>query len=43
LNDGAEINIWGTDPQNKDTDGDGFTDGQEVLNGFNPKGAGKAQ
>lgn len=28
----------GTDPQNSDTDGDGFDDGTEVKNGFNPLG-----
>jgi hypothetical protein len=26
----------GTDPKNKDTDGDGYFDGQEVANGYNP-------
>jgi hypothetical protein len=30
-----------TDPTNKDTDGDGYTDGAEVDHGFNPKGSGK--
>lgn len=43
LTDGAEVNIWGTDPLKKDTDGDSFPDGQEVMNGFNPKGPGKLQ
>jgi hypothetical protein len=32
----------GTDPVNPDTDGDGFKDGDEILNGYNPKGAGKS-
>ena len=26
----------GTDPNNPDTDGDGFSDGDEVANGFDP-------
>ena len=28
--------IWGTDPFNPDTDGDGFKDGEEVQSGHNP-------
>lgn len=32
-----------TDPNNRDTDGDGHLDGQEVQNGYNPLGPGKAQ
>lgn len=28
--------IWGTDPFNPDTDGDGFLDGEEVRSGHNP-------
>lgn len=28
--------IWGTDPFNSDTDGDGFKDGEEVASGHNP-------
>lgn len=28
---------YGTDPNNSDTDGDGFLDGQEVVSGFSPK------
>jgi sortase (surface protein transpeptidase) len=31
---------YGTDPNNKDTDGDGFTDGAEVAGNFNPLGSG---
>lgn len=31
----------GTDPNKKDTDGDGFDDKQEILSGNNPSGAGK--
>ncbi len=33
--------IYGTDLNNPDTDGDGFKDGEEVKNGYNPKGPGK--
>ena len=32
--------IYGTDPESADTDGDGFLDGEEVKNEFNPKGEG---
>ncbi|MBI4272665.1 hypothetical protein HY621_02330 [Candidatus Uhrbacteria bacterium] len=32
---------FGTDPQNSDTDGDGYVDGVEVRNGYSPVGAGK--
>ncbi|MEW6407356.1 MAG: binary toxin-like calcium binding domain-containing protein [Patescibacteria group bacterium] len=32
-----------TDPQNSDTDGDGYKDGDEVKNGYNPKGQGKLE
>lgn len=38
-NDGvSDINElkYGTDPNNPDTDGDGYTDGVEVANGYNP-------
>jgi len=31
----------GTDPKNKDTDGDGYIDGIEVANGYSPLGEGK--
>jgi hypothetical protein len=40
LSDIAEIEVWKTDPTNWDTDGDGFADGFEVINGFNPAGPG---
>ena len=33
--------LWGTDPDNPDTDGDSFSDGTEVKNGYNPSGQGK--
>jgi|AntRauTorckE6833_2_1112554.scaffolds.fasta_scaffold03094_3 hypothetical protein len=31
-----EINLYGTDPNNPDTDGDGFVDGIEIVRGFDP-------
>lgn len=36
LSDQDEINLWHTDPNNPDTDGDGYLDGDEVKNGYNP-------
>lgn len=33
--------FYGTDPYNPDTDGDGYLDGEEVKNHFNPLGQGK--
>lgn len=41
LFDKEEVNIYKTDPINADTDGDTFSDGSEVKNGYNPKGSGK--
>ncbi len=32
----AEERLYGTDPSNKDTDGDGYADGVEVRGGYNP-------
>ena len=32
---------YGTDPYNPDTDGDGYNDGEEIKNGYNPNGEGK--
>lgn len=32
---------FGTDPHNPDTDGDGYLDGEEIENGYNPNGVGK--
>lgn len=32
----AEEKTFGTDPQNKDTDGDGFSDGVEIASGYDP-------
>ena len=37
----AETHWYKSDPKNSDTDSDGFKDGEEVLKGYNPKGAGK--
>lgn len=37
----AEEALYGTDPQKDDTDGDGYKDGDEVRNGYNPLGSGK--
>jgi hypothetical protein len=36
-----ELNIYNTDPNNPDTDGDGYFDGDEVKNGYNPNGEGR--
>lgn len=36
LTDGAELEIYGTDPYSWDTDGDGSGDGWEVANGYDP-------
>lgn len=41
LNNVDEEAVWHTDPNNPDTDGDGYLDGYEVKNGFNPNGEGK--
>lgn len=30
--------FYNTDPQNSDTDGDGYLDGDEIKNGYNPNG-----
>lgn len=35
LSDDIELKL-GTDPNNPDTDGDGYKDGEEVANGYNP-------
>lgn len=40
LSDYEEVNIYGTDPHNPDTDCDGVPDGVEVKMGRNPKGPG---
>lgn len=31
-----EESLWGTDPNNSDTDGDGYLDGEEVASGHDP-------
>ncbi len=36
-----ETGTYGSNPYKADTDGDGYTDGQEVKAGFNPNGPGK--
>ena len=41
LSNEEEIIIWGTDPNNPDTDGDGYFDGDEVEKGYNPNGEGR--
>lgn len=41
LSDYEEVNFYKSNPAVADTDGDGFADGAEVKNGFNPLGAGK--
>lgn len=41
LFDRDEVRVYKTDPLNPDSDGDTFSDGTEVLNGYNPNGAGK--
>ena len=37
LTDTEELKIYGTDPKNSDTDGDGYLDGVEVTAGQDPK------
>lgn len=41
LDDFDELMIYNTNPLNPDTDGDGFSDGQEVDGGYNPNGEGR--
>ncbi|MBI5732204.1 MAG: hypothetical protein HY982_02485 [Candidatus Magasanikbacteria bacterium] len=41
LTDYEEIIIWKTNPLSQDTDGDSYSDGTEIKNGYNPLGAGK--
>lgn len=41
LSDKDEIDVWRTSPTKADTDGDKFSDGYEVINGYNPNGPGK--
>lgn len=37
----SEEPYYDTDPSKADTDGDGYLDGDEVTNGYNPNGSGK--
>lgn len=41
LSDADEITVYKTDPDNPDTDSDGYGDGLEVTSGYNPLGEGK--
>jgi len=41
LSDYNEVKVWFTDPLLRDTDGDTYADGEEVLNGYDPLGAGR--
>jgi Bacterial TSP3 repeat len=41
LSDIEEKKLWHTSTHNTDTDGDGYSDYTEVINGYNPKGFGK--
>lgn len=41
LSDYEEVFYWFSDPMSKNTDGDGFNDGAEVVKGYNPVGGGK--
>jgi hypothetical protein len=37
------VKIYKTDPLNPDTDGDGYKDGAEVINGYDPLKPGSAR
>lgn len=41
VSDGDEVLVWKSDPLKLDTDGDGYLDGAEIKNGYNPIGPGK--
>ena len=41
LFDREEVEVYKTNPLDADTDGDGFSDGDEVRGGYNPNGPGK--
>ena len=41
LSDREEVGIYFTDPANPDTDGDGFSDGEEIQNHYSPHFPGK--
>ncbi len=38
----VEEELYGTEKRKPDTDADGFIDGQEIINGYNPKAAGSS-
>lgn len=38
-----EINTYNSNPDVSDTDGDGYNDGDEVTDGYNPNGSGKLE
>lgn len=39
VSDFDEANLYGTDPEQPDTDNDGFVDGVEIMRGFDPRDA----
>ncbi|OGY86855.1 MAG: hypothetical protein A2233_05390 [Candidatus Kerfeldbacteria bacterium RIFOXYA2_FULL_38_24] len=41
LSDRLEVRVYQTDPNDSDTDHDGYSDGDEVRNFYNPNGKGK--
>jgi hypothetical protein len=43
LSDTDESNLYHTNPENSDTDGDGFTDDLEIRNGYSPRHAGSTK
>ncbi|MFA7663033.1 MAG: OmpA family protein, partial [Patescibacteria group bacterium] len=36
INDNAEVNIYKTNPLKADTDGDSYSDGQEIMSNYDP-------
>jgi hypothetical protein len=40
ITDYNEVHLYFTNPDNRDTDGDGHSDGEEINNSFNPCGSG---
>lgn len=40
ISDYDEVNLYGTDPLDPDTDADGYPDGDELRSGYNPNGPG---
>ena len=41
LSDADELTVWHTDPVQADSDGDGYTDAIEAIQGYNPLGSGR--